>query len=83
MIYLSYDSTPKMFSGIDWVIIGGETGTRARPMKKEWVDPIFDVCAELNIPFFFKHWGICNADGKRIRHKDNTYKGQIIQHYPV
>ena len=44
-------------SGIDWVIVGGESGPGARPMDKEWVLAIRDRCAEAEVPFFFKQWG--------------------------
>jgi len=44
-------------SGIDWVIVGGESGPGARPMQKEWVTEIRDQCVEAGIPFFFKQWG--------------------------
>jgi protein gp37 len=44
-------------TGIDWVIVGGESGRGARPMKKEWVLSIQQQCAEHSIPFFFKQWG--------------------------
>lgn len=43
--------------GIDWVIVGGESGVGARPMKKEWVQAIQGQCRQNNIPFFFKQWG--------------------------
>jgi len=43
--------------GIDWVIVGGESGPKARPMKKEWVFDIKNQCQSKNIPFFFKQWG--------------------------
>jgi len=43
--------------GIDWVIVGGESGHKARPMKKEWVLDIKDQCLAANVPFFFKQWG--------------------------
>ena len=43
--------------GIDWVIVGGESGPGAREMKREWVDDIFLVAKNSNIPFFFKQWG--------------------------
>jgi len=43
--------------GINWVIVGGESGPGARPIKKEWVLRIRDLCAESNVPFFFKQWG--------------------------
>ena len=44
-------------SGIDWVIVGGESGPGARPMDKEWVLAIRDRCTEAEVPFFFKQWG--------------------------
>jgi len=44
-------------SGIDWVIVGGESGPGARPMRAEWVRAIRDGCVRLNVPFFFKQWG--------------------------
>ncbi len=43
--------------GISWVIVGGESGPNARPMKPEWVIEIQETCDELDIPFFFKQWG--------------------------
>jgi protein gp37 len=43
--------------GINWVIVGGESGPGARPMKAEWVRSIRDQCAEAGVPFFFKQWG--------------------------
>jgi protein gp37 len=43
--------------GIDWVIVGGESGPRARPMKPEWVREVRDQCNENKIAFFFKQWG--------------------------
>ncbi|MBI4673981.1 MAG: phage Gp37/Gp68 family protein [Chloroflexi bacterium] len=42
---------------IDWVIVGGESGPRARPMSEDWVIEIRDQCNRANIPFFFKQWG--------------------------
>ncbi len=45
---------------IDWVIVGGESGPKARPMKKAWVIEIRDMCREYNVPFFFKQWGGIN-----------------------
>jgi protein gp37 len=43
--------------GIDWVIVGGESGHGARPMRHEWVTCIREQCAESNVSFFFKQWG--------------------------
>jgi len=43
--------------GIDWVIVGGESGPGARPMRMEWVTDIRDQCLAAGVPFFFKQWG--------------------------
>lgn len=43
--------------GIDWVIVGGESGSGARPMSEKWVLDIRDQCVAANVPFFFKQWG--------------------------
>ena len=43
--------------GIDWVIVGGESGPGARPMKEDWVLEIRDNCKASGVPFFFKQWG--------------------------
>lgn len=44
-------------SGIDWVIVGGESGPRARPMKEEWALEVRDQCRASSVAFFFKQWG--------------------------
>jgi protein gp37 len=43
--------------GIDWVIVGGESGPGARPMKPEWVREVRDQCEHNGVAFFFKQWG--------------------------
>ena len=43
--------------GIDWAIVGGESGPKSRPIKEEWVTDIRDQCLASNTPFFFKQWG--------------------------
>ena len=43
--------------GIDWVIVGGESGPGARPMTEQWVIDIRDQCLAVHVPFFFKQWG--------------------------
>ena len=45
------------FTGIHWVIVGGESGAGARPMRYEWVASIRDQCGAAGVPFFFKQWG--------------------------
>lgn len=47
-------------NNIDWVIVGGESGPGARPMKEEWVITIKDICKNSGVPFFFKQWGGVN-----------------------
>lgn len=54
---------------IQWVIVGGESGPRARPMKPQWVDGIQEQCKKYRVPFFFKQWGTFNASGKRVGKK--------------
>lgn len=46
-----------VLDGIDWVIVGGESGPGARPMQAEWVRDIRDQCLQSDTPFFFKQWG--------------------------
>jgi len=55
-------------SGIDWVIVGGESGPGARPMERAWVEDIRDQCLEEGIAFFFKQWGGTNKKktGRRL-----------------
>jgi len=45
---------------IDWVIVGGESGPRSRPMKESWVIDIRNKCQDARVPFFFKQWGGIN-----------------------
>lgn len=47
---------------IHWVIVGGESGPGARPMKAEWVESILLQCRQHNVPFFFKQWGGVRKD---------------------
>lgn len=58
-------------TGIHWVIVGGESGPKARPMQKEWVNDIRVHCEEAGVAFFFKQWGGWGADGKKRAKKQN------------
>lgn len=70
-------------SGIDWVIVGGETGHKARPMKKEWVINIKRQCDEQGVPFFFKSWGHYGEDGKPCpKDQHDLLDGVKQQAYP-
>ena len=44
-------------AGLDWVIVGGESGPGARPLEPDWARAVRDRCGEANVPFFFKQWG--------------------------
>lgn len=58
-------------SDIHWVIVGGESGAKARPMKLEWVESIRKQCEEKEVAFFFKQWGGWGADGVKRAKKVN------------
>ncbi|MFH1546520.1 MAG: phage Gp37/Gp68 family protein, partial [Patescibacteria group bacterium] len=59
---------------IDWVIVGGESGLKARPMKEEWVVNIKKQCEEQGAAFFFKQWGTWGSDGVKRNKKVNGRK---------
>ena len=65
------DLGPLNLSGIHWVIVGGESGHKARPMKEEWALAIKKQCNKQKSSFFFKQWGTWGADGKRRNKKAN------------
>ncbi|MCP4552711.1 MAG: phage Gp37/Gp68 family protein [Bacteroidetes bacterium] len=69
---------------IDWVIVGGESGNRARPMEKEWVVNIKKQCENKDVAFFFKQWGTWGADKVKRNKKLNGKEidGKIWQQYP-
>jgi protein gp37 len=64
-------------TGIDWVIVGGESGPRARPMKKEWVTDIRDQCLGAGVAFFFKQWG-----GRNKKRAGRELEGRIWDEMP-
>lgn len=59
--------------GIRWVIVGGESGPKARPMKKEWVLSILEQCRKAGVPFFFKQWGGVRKDLTGRKLNGRTY----------
>jgi protein gp37 len=63
--------------GIDWVIVGGESGPGARPVKKEWVLSIRDQCRKARVAFYFKQWG-----GTRKHANGRTLDGRIHDAMP-
>ncbi|MFI5072650.1 MAG: DUF5131 family protein [Terriglobales bacterium] len=64
-------------SGISWVIVGGESGPGARPLRKEWVISIRDQCRARGVPFFFKQWG-----GVRKTKNGRILDGRTYDQYP-
>lgn len=64
--------------GISWVIVGGESGPRARPMDERWVEHILAQCNEQNVPFFFKQWG-----GTRKKRTGRLLHGRTYDSMPV
>lgn len=64
-------------SGIDWVIVGGESGPGARPIKEEWVMDIKKQCVAENVPFFFKQWG-----GVNKKKAGRLLKGKVWDQMP-
>ena len=64
--------------GINWAIVGGESGPGARPMSPEWAIAIRDQCVDAGIPFFFKQWG-----GVRKRQAGRHLDGRLWNQWPV
>lgn len=64
-------------TGIRWVIVGGESGPRARPMHPDWVRRIRDKCVACGVPFFFKQWG-----GLRAKSGGRTLDGVEWNEWP-
>jgi protein gp37 len=64
--------------GIDWVIVGGESGPGARPMDPAWVTGIRDQCLSARVPFFFKQWG-----GTRKKRAGRELEGRTWDEMPA
>lgn len=71
-------------NGIDWVIVGGESGVNARPMDKKWVLDLYRQAKVNHVAFFFKQWGTWGEDGKRRSKKRNGSQldGIEIKEFP-
>lgn len=68
---------PMNLEGIDWVIVGGESGPGARPLDPAWVIDIRDQCKEASVAFFFKQWG-----GVRKKTTGRQLEGRTYDGYP-
>ncbi len=65
------------FRGIDWAIVGGESGPGARPMEDTWVEEIYNACREQHVAFFFKQWG-----GTNKKKTGRCLNGRTWEEYP-
>jgi protein gp37 len=70
--------------GMDWVIVGGESGRKPRPMQPEWVQDIKNQCQVADVAFFFKQWGGTNKkkagrelDGRTYNEMPHTQTAQM------
>lgn len=69
-------------SGVDWVIVGGESGPGARAMDPAWVLAVRDECVASRVPFFFKQWGGIRkkAAGRKLENRIwNQMPGQVVR----
>lgn len=71
--------------GIDWIIVGGESGIMARPMKEEWVLNIKNQVEAAGKAFYFKQWGTWGSDGIKRSKKRNgkNLQGKVFQAMPI
>jgi protein gp37 len=71
-------------TGINWVIVGGETSIKARIMKPQWVEAILQQTTKNEVAFFFKQWGLWGSDGiKRSKKANgNSINGKIFKMIP-
>ena len=78
------DIGPINLRGVHWVIVGGESGRKARPMREDWVAGIKCQCDQARVPFFFKQWGAWGKDGQKRSKKANGrhYLGQTWDAMP-
>lgn len=72
-------------SNIQWAIVGGESGSAARPIREEWIDGIHKQCRRYGTAFFFKQWGTWGADNKKRSKKANgrKYRGRTWDEMPA
>lgn len=76
---------PINLTGIHWVIVGGESGPKARPMKLAWLEEVSRQCRDARVAFFFKQWGVWGADGERRSKRSNgrEFQGRTWDEMPA
>ena len=80
--YMPWRNRP-ILGGIDWVIVGGESGAGARPMSPDWARGVRDQCAAAGVPFLYKQWGewlpmLGQTEGVIVREKATTADGWVM-----
>jgi len=75
---------PVNLSDIHWAIVGGESGSKARPLKETWIDEIYERCTIYDTSFFFKQWGAWGKDNQKRSKKANgrEYRGRTWDEMP-
>jgi protein gp37 len=66
------------FAGLDWVIVGGESGPGARPVEEKWIMNILRACRKSKVPFFFKQWG-----GVNKKKTGRLLRGRTYDEFPT
>lgn len=71
-------------TGIDWAIVGGESGSNSRPTDERWIDQIYEQCVKHDTSFFFKQWGSWGKDNQKRSKKANgrQYRGRTWDEMP-
>jgi protein gp37 len=72
------DVAPLDLKGIDWVIVGGESGPGSRPLEEDWVLAVQSDCRRAGVPFFFKQWG-----GFHKKRAGRLLRGRTFDEMPV
>ena len=85
---LGYVDLSRWLEDIDWVIAGGESGGKARPMQLAWARALRDQCTEAGVAFLFKQWGNWRPDGEVMERMSKKAAGRLLDdrtwdEYPV
>jgi len=74
---IDFEAVPTMEGSIDWVVVGGESGPKARPMHPDWARSLRDQCVAAGVPFFFKQWGSFLPIGE-VKDGDELINGTCV-----
>jgi protein gp37 len=85
LLFAARPGYPESFvEKLDWVIVGGESGPKARPIHPEWINTLRNQCSWAGTPLLFKQWGEFNEKGLRVGKKaaGRTWNNMILDGYP-